>query len=398
MNMRPDLRRLASGVVPSLVLSLLLGEPHGVLAQDSLASRDSLPQFNSLRTPPSPVFVLLGVEPSSVERPNTPADLAFSVVNGTNTFTTLPTNYAIEISPYWLFGHPTLAWTDDTVRSIPTSLARTLSLSVATAAVGTSDLPVTGLGLSARASVFSGKLPRAAVDRIHRLEMLLTESTAEVERRLDTLRQVADALLFERLKTAKTQEERDAAQKEHVAAIAVITQVTPLSTQSDEEERQLQAEVQDLASTRDGFFLDLAGGAAWSAPRAIIDSASLDRWGIWTTASYTLPNLSFVGVLRWLGDNDAATQNAIDVGGRFIYARDRYAVSLEYVGRHPSGSGDDTDGWRLAGVIDYQIRPSVWLTGTFGRDYQDVQAGSLLAQIGLAVDFSKQRYRPAAPQ
>ena len=395
--MRPDLRRFAGGVVPALVLSLLLDGPHSVLAQqDALGSRDSLPQFNSLRTPPSPVFVLLGVEPSSVERPNTPADLAFSVVNGTNNFSTLPASYAIETSPYWLFGHPTLAWTDDTVRSIPTSLARTLTLSVATAAVGTSDLPVTGLGLSARASVFSGKLSRAAVDRIQRLEILLAGSSAEFERRVDTLRQVVDALLFERLKTAKTEEERDAARKEHAAANAAITKVTPLSTQSDEEERQLQAELQGLASTRDGFFLDLAGGAAWSAPRAIIDSTSLDRWGIWTTASYTLPNLSFVGVVRWLGDNDAATQNAIDVGGRFIYARDRYAVSLEYAGRHPSGSGDDPDGWRLAGVIDYQIRPSLWLTGTFGRDYQDFQAGSLLAQIGLSVDFSKQRYRPTA--
>jgi hypothetical protein len=394
--MHLDLWTLASA---TLLLPGVLWSSSGLAwAQESvIARRDSLPEFNSLRTPSSPVFVLLGVEPSAVERPNTPADLAFSVVNGTNNFSALPTDYAIETSPYWLFSQRKLGWADDTIRSIPQSLARTFTFSVATAALGTAELPVTGLGVSARASIFSGKLSRAAVDRIHTIEALLAASAARFAQPFGQLLKQADNRLQERLRAASTPEEMNAAKAEYDSTSAAIAKELALSSDFDEEQLELQTQLQDFALTRDGFFLEVAGGAAWSAPRAIIDSTSLDRWGIWTSASYTLPNLSFVGVVRWLADDDPGDQDAIDVGGRFIYTRDRYALSLEYVGRHPQGTGNAPDGWRVAGVIDYEIRPSLWLTGTFGRDYDDAQDGSLLAQIGLSVDFSRQRYTPGSP-
>jgi hypothetical protein len=384
-------RSMASALI---LVSVSIGGTSPVSAQDQLIKRDSLPEFNSLRTPSSPAFVLLGVEPAAVERPNTPADLALSVLNGTNNFSALPTDYALESSPYWLLSHPNLAWSDDTVRSIPQSLLRTFTFSVATASLGTSDLPVTGLGISGRASVFSGKLSRAAVGQIQALEALLAASAARLEHRLDSLRQQADTRLKERLASATGAEEMNAAKAEFDTAVAAIARTLALSSDLDEEEGKLDSDFQDLALNRDGFFLELAGGVAWRAPRAIIDSSSLDRWGIWTTASYTLPNLSFVGLLRWLGQEQVGQRDAIDVGARFIYARDRYALSLEYAGRHLRGAGPNPDGWRLAGIINYEVRPSLWLTGTFGRDYESESQGSLLAQIGLSLDLSKQRYRP----
>ena len=82
------------------------------------AQDDSFPSFNSIRTPTSPAFVLLGIEPTAVERPNTPSALAVSILNRTQNLSVLPKDYALEFSPYWLLGHSELTWRQDTMRSI----------------------------------------------------------------------------------------------------------------------------------------------------------------------------------------------------------------------------------------------------------------------------------------
>jgi hypothetical protein len=147
-----------------------------------------------------------------------------------------------------------------------------------------------------------------------------------------------------------------------------------------------------LTSAREGFFLELAGGAVWNAPSAAIDSATLGRWGAWATASYQMTNLSFLAVVRYLGGSGLGEDEGIDNGVRFMYSRDRYGLSLEYVDRHFTGGR--TSEWRLAGVVDYRLSKTFWLTGTFGRDYAPSQAGSLLAQIGVSLQFSRDRTTP----
>lgn len=43
-------------------------------------------------------------------------------------------------------------------------------------------------------------------------------------------------------------------------------------------------------------------------------------------------------------------------------------------------------------MFDYQVSPVVWITGTFGRDYASSRQGSLLAQLGVSLNFAKERY------
>ena len=44
-------------------------------------------------------------------------------------------------------------------------------------------------------------------------------------------------------------------------------------------------------------------------------------------------------------------------------------------------------------VIDYRVSPDLWINGTFGRSYDDEARGGLLAQVGLSLNLSKQRYQ-----
>ena len=103
-----------------------------------------------------------------------------------------------------------------------------------------------------------------------------------------------------------------------------------------------------ISTVREGFMADLAGGVAWRVPSAVFDSAEVDRWGVWLTAAYTMPQLSFVAMVRYQ-DFTGLDEDGLDVGGRFIYTADRYALSAEYVGRHLQASTETGDLWRLAG-------------------------------------------------
>src|SRR5271166_2626651 len=67
---------------------------------------------NYLKTPSAPGFVLLGVEPKSIETPSTPQGLASSILPAVTSTGGINPNYAIEFSPFWLSNHPKLSFND----------------------------------------------------------------------------------------------------------------------------------------------------------------------------------------------------------------------------------------------------------------------------------------------
>ena len=110
------------------------------------------PTLASLRTPPSPAFTVLGIEPSAVERPTTPSDVALSFVSKVRQGT-VPKDYAFEVEPV-LAGQPAeLSWSSDVTRSVAESVTRTLSLSIATAETGMTASPLTSLAVGVRTLV-----------------------------------------------------------------------------------------------------------------------------------------------------------------------------------------------------------------------------------------------------
>ena len=354
-------------------------------------ANDAGPAFNGLRTPVSPAFVLLGIAPTEVERPNTPADLAFSVLNRSAAFTSLPRDVALEISPYWLIKHPTLTWQSETVRGIGTSIARTMTISFATAELGTNARPITGLALGLRAAPFSGRLSHASIARLHELG----ERLADESRLLSGL--VADrqqALLsdFRReLGSIKNKEDSAAATQRFNAAKARINQIQLNSEEMKEAVDSTDRLFSDLALIREGFVLELAGGAALQAPGGAADSAKLARWGAWVTAGYEGSNLSFVFVNRFLASSADSSFDAVDMGMRLLYATGRYALSAEGTFRTFTERGAPPNQYRFAALVDFELQKGLWITGTFGRDYSAAAPGSLIAQIGVSINVAGER-------
>jgi hypothetical protein len=368
----------------------------GLLATGRLPAQagDSLPAFNSVRTPVSPAFVLLGIAPTSVERPNTPSDFAVSILNRTAALTGLPRDVALEISPYWLVRHPTLKWESDTTRSPLTSLARTATVSVATAELGTDASPATGLAVAFRASIASGRLSRETIDRLRQVEASLGGESAVIEGLIGSARAAADSLMRSERAEARARGDTASARaavarfnatKEMLIAEARMSPMYLAAVDSTE------ALLSGLAANRQGLVLELAAGAVWSAPGGAVDSARVSRWGAWLTAGYQSPSWSFVAVNRFLTAVTDTASDVLDVGLRLIHTERRWAVSGEAVFRAFTGSGGPPNQHRIAGILDYAIGEGLWVTATVGRDFDPAASGSLLAQLGISFGLSGQR-------
>src|SRR4051812_24975372 len=95
---------------PAIVVVLAAGGPaiaSAGQADDERSSRTIT--VSDARTPEAPAFVLLGVSPSQIDRPTTPRALTISVISASfDSDNLLPHNYALQVAPYWLKGHPAL--------------------------------------------------------------------------------------------------------------------------------------------------------------------------------------------------------------------------------------------------------------------------------------------------
>ena len=362
------------------------------LLNQSMAQNDTLPAFNATRTPTSPAFVLMGVEPTSVERPNSPSALAVSILNRTQNFSALPKDYALEVSPYWLASHPDLTWRSDTARNIGESLIRTLTISGGTA-LDDSEASTSVLSFAVRGNICSGTMTPRTQQNLTAAESLLGDQSRIFN------------VFLKKYKAESMWEDRKSNELAGAHSIAetvavlqkferMVDSIGPLILEDPDYREAIAAsteELNNLMVTREGFLLEAAAGVVWRFPESRIDTGRFARFGFWLTPAYQLDDLSIVGVFRYLHDQEPLV-DLYDVGMRFIYTGSNLALSCESVHRTARPVIGTPDQYRLAGVLNYRIQKGIWLNATFGKNYDSNSRGSLLAQLGLSFDFMGKEY------
>ena len=360
----------------------------------------ALPAFEALGTPTSPAFVLLGVAASDVQRPSTPADFAAKLGNATEQFSNLPEQFAVELAPYWLFSHPQLSWGDDIVRSPIESIQRTLTISAAKAPLASVEEAGPGVAVGASFSPLSGRVSERSVAKIRELEQSLIEVSEILAGRRKTAEYQALEAEFARLFAGTTDAaERERLRQEYEAKFAAFDEEA--RDDAAEDIAALLAPYEGLVPAREGLFLDVSGGAAWVFPGAVATEGSLAQWGLWSTASYRKGHWRPTVVARYLNrpnesslSNDLPEGELIDVGARLIYNGGATGLSVEYVRRSELDGSEARH--RVVGTVEYNVREDVWLIASFGRGYEADTPGSLVAQLGLAFNFSRERYHSDA--
>jgi hypothetical protein len=318
--------------------------------------------INDLRAPTAPAFTLLGVAPTSIDRPTTPQMLATSVLSALSQGNGLPKNYALEFAPYWFKDHPQLSFRDYYGATPFKMMLQNSAFSVVTQ-YRTEDeesgiAEGVALGVGFRTGFSYG-------DRSLIVEEVVTQFNNLAQAYLDCSRSnPADP--------ARCQQQVEARGKESALAI------------------------QRKIKNRTGWLFELAGAGTWFFAAADdYNKGDFQKWGAWVTGGYRFPKpvIDLLVVVRHLRDESRPDVTVSwDVGGRFVWEVSRFALSAEALYR--SNEGDHlirrVDN-RLDVSADIRVTDYIVVALTAGRDFRGAadEENPLLASLGLKFNTGK---------
>ncbi|HEX6369139.1 MAG TPA: hypothetical protein VF006_09405 [Longimicrobium sp.] len=316
-----------------------------------IRAQDDPLKLENLKTPTSPAFVILGVEPTSVERPTTPRAFALSLYSASQTSSgVIPENYAAEFAPFWMRRQPQVTWESYFEDPTP-GLAQTFSVSLATKSLVAGADSSTGVGIGIRATPVVGHASARADSLAHLLDDLQ-------DTRLD---------LLDSLRTAR------------IANNTVRMEFWQGHLHKNATDAQSVAEKLQANDERVGLRLELAGALAGQYPGNDFQAGKIGSAGAWGTVAYRLenPSMDLLMVGRYLRNKGDAEQNVWDVGGRAVLLYERFSGSVEWVARSasdPEGPGPGgqpalESGNRVVGLLEYRATDDLYVSFSFGQDY-----------------------------
>jgi len=407
-----------------VIFSLTVIIPGASRAYSSDDENDSTVTFNMLMTPSSPGFVLLDIEPTSVDRPGTGTDLAFMILNRSNDLKEFPRDYSVEFMPYWLFFGSNITY-EDYKRDNPSSnLLQTASISIATSVTDIGDdssLTATSFGL--KFSLLRGEIDREidsmslAVDSVamalsgqYSDELWLEVMNKDTVRAL-LLKRVGDiGDMLDELEQQRDNDSGDAAlinlQIEHYESELELVEASlsqrgkdlkdsfevKFRKENKEKYENLKKMISELPFRRFGWKFDVAGGIVLNYINDDFDKGDFSRWGLWFTGGYEWRNWSALGVFRYLGNDNDSDKSTLDIGGRVIMDNfKKFSLSAEGVYRHLPNLEDANGEYRATIQFDYAIARNKSLSFTFGRDFEGRHSGNLVSIINIIMGFGSER-------
>jgi len=347
------------------------------------AKADTIPEFNRIRTPDSPAFVLLGVSPAEIQRPTQPRDLAITL--GTlltkQDELTVPKNIAVEVAPYWLVSHHKL--TLDDYKSNDGRWYRDFSFSVGSttseSTTGAATEPLTRLAVGMRTRILAGRTTASADAAEARIlaqtDLLAAEAAGEAGQYVE---KIAPELTKKHTTNGNFDE---VAFNEEVADLTNKKQTEVFEERLVEAEQSAAEEAKALAA-REGFISDFAIATSWGFRRAAFEEGRWESSRAWFTFGWE-EGSGKTALLAVRYGGEAGKPWSWDSGLRGILARDRYAISAEGMYRTLVDEKDDEDLYRVALAFDYMVRDGSWLTVSFGKDFEGKDVGSLFTLANL---------------
>jgi len=323
------------------------------LIHSSVATAESmipLIDINDLRTPVAPAFVLLGVEPTSIDQPKTPKAFVVSLLNA-QTHNFLPQNYALEVAPYWLAPHFSLTFDDYYNANLLQTLLQTAFFSMATSKMpGLDSLSIgtsTGLGLN--------------------MMMVQGKANPILSTLRDSLITIEDSIIN--------------------TPIDDTIAINSLMNQG----KKVALEIQKLDKKRIGFRLECAGATIVDFPVDKFDNGKMTRYGVWFLPAYQLtnPSFDFIALGRYIHNESDSTENYLDFGGRIVWTQTDFSLSGEYVYRFIKSENSQSEyTYRVNGNVEYQLNPNIQVTVSFGKNFT-MGGSDLIAYLGVNFGFGQ---------
>ncbi|MBD0254481.1 MAG: hypothetical protein ICV83_02080 [Cytophagales bacterium] len=290
------------------------------------------PSISDLQTPVSPGFVLADETPSSVNRPTNPRGLVASLL-------TLNRGGALEATPYWLLPieqRKNLTFDKYTDNHFP--VIQTFSLSATSLRSDTASYLSVG-------------------GRFHLVRFFN-------KTQVNSLRDSLIALLTPRL--------------------GPDGKPLPLDTRRIEEYRD------SLGRVRPTLLVEVAGAWLGYSPANTFDQIGNARNGIWANIAYKpVQTFNLIGLARYINDrtreNFSQEAEFLDLGVSVGYEDNKnFTLNGEFVFRNNLLTDKGTH--RLALVANYRIIEELYVVGSFGKNFGQVE--NLIALFGVNLGLS----------
>ena len=357
-------------------------------------------KLSDAETPAAPGFMLLGIEPKSIDQPASPKDLTISILSSVAREKFVPT--AIEFAPYWLKSRPNLSADTYYKPGLLQSLKQTCTLSIATAK---QDSPQTGtnLGFGIKFQPMPGKMSTKTkrLRKVVRTYSTFSTFLADLEDiKADNLPEFLYKVKEKRNEYLTFLKKNPKKVLPKVLKQLIEDIIDRLSSKKDidtpKKVEGLKKELLNLAtrpdsaaiklgaSKRVGLKIEMASAAVFGFPQS-----EFSRLGAWMTLSYTPDNSTKerLVTVRYIRDNEK-NRHIFDLGGRIILSRKGpVAVSGEMLWRFRN-----EDPLRVVGIFEYTISKDLYLTAVIGKDFDgDPDGRNIISVVGLNIGLSKER-------
>lgn len=339
----------------------------------------SVPTYSGPRTPESPVFVILDLAATDIQKPSAVRPLSISVAKPfTDTEgAAIPLNLSVELSPYWVDSHPTIDWKKYSDSGLE-QLYQNLSLSIGTSTTYLADsYPIFNDAFSETHFAFG---IRTGID-----------SRSYSCNQLQTLyKEYRNAVSAAKLQAM----DRAVAEGQQLDSFEPIEQEFKKKWLMDREKAESLRKATALCTRKRGWALDAAFAAAFMAPDQVLQDTELTAFSGWLAFGILGDTLSVTPMSRIRSDqlerNDSST--VFDVGGQILLAAKMLAISAEFVYRQvlDKSAEREADGYYRTGLgIDAALSSDIGLTIGVGKDYADLNQANLYVDTVLRFDLGE---------
>ena len=390
-----------------------------------------------LKAPISPASNLLGFAQSEIDKPTDVSDFMLSLQSVTNSYTSLPSNYAVDIAPFWLLKNKTNLGDISTVgleksngkNVIKQSLVVSMAIKNPDSTANGFNTNSTYAGLGFKFSIYRGNYDKKTIENLKHIAELQKIRLELVDKKVlavyDNLPEEINKLKESRKEIYRNFDTNDESelniklgeilmQKEAEINSKIESKIEQLFNNQDSSDKfkTLDSKIKKLASefqlARVGFSWEVSGGVSNEFRQKDFNNSKIYNAGLWTTMGYTWEKSgAILGIIRYLYNPDKVfaldnTANVIensstfDAGLRYIVgdSQSKFNGSLEAIYRSVPSNIDVIDSsWRLMLNLDYSILKNQKLTFSFGRNYDGttIKNNNLIATIGTVFGFGNKR-------
>jgi hypothetical protein len=393
----------------------MMGGASKLFAQDSPVNEEV--SLDLLQGPVSPAANMLGISNSQIEKPTDAAAFMTSVQTASGNFTTLPSSYAVDIAPAWIFSGDKITIQDYLSASPKYSIPQSFVISVATNTVpGVADsLPDdTRLSAGIKLSLFRGHISSETTNDLEQMQTLQRILAKDFDKALDSILlqdrnyQVLDsayrAIINDPSITASDRVKFTAPLRLKMQQMT-DSMTTVVRTQLIDEFEAIRQSAEAIRILRFGFKLDLSAGVVWDFPDLNMAQGQMSNAAVWLTGGYESPGgFSCLAIARYMYFRQAPfvstpdeisylNNNALDFGARLIYSNpsSKFGASAEGIYRYmmPNDLITPESTWRLTANLEYEVGRNKKLTLIVGRDFSGTLTtdGTLIAALNFLIGF-----------